>query len=83
MTVTQLAEHLGEPLHRVQYVLRSRDIEPRVRVAGCRLFGREQVQPIADELAKTAARRTTNGGDMSGLAEALLGDEQEASADAA
>ena len=57
-----LAEDLGQPLHRVLYVLRSRQqIRPTARAGRLRLFDREAVEAIRVELARMDARRGSKG----------------------
>src|SRR5262245_23054546 len=56
-TTGAIARRLGEPLHRVAYVIRSRNIQP-ARRAGClRLFSEDQVAHIAAELVEIGHRR--------------------------
>ena len=60
-----LAEDLGQPLHCVLYVLRSRQqIRPTARSGRLRLFDREAVdavEAIRVELARMDARRASRG----------------------
>ena len=57
-----LAEDLGQPLHRVLYVLRSwPQIRPTARSGRIRLFDREAVETIRVELARMDARRASRG----------------------
>ena len=52
-----IAAHLGEPLHRVQYVLRTRShIRPAARAGRLRLYDREAVAQIRHELNSIDAR---------------------------
>ncbi len=54
-----LAADLGEPLHRVIYVLRTRrHIRPAARAGRLRLYDREAVALIRHELNSIDARRT-------------------------
>ena len=54
-----LASDLGEPLHRVLYVLRSRPhIRPVARAGQLRLYDREALALIRHELNAIDARRT-------------------------
>ena len=53
-----IASSLGEPLHRVLYVLRTRShIEPAARAGRLRLYDREAVAMIRYELNAIDARR--------------------------
>lgn len=58
-----LASDLGEPLHRVQYVLRTRrHIRPAARAGRLRLFDRAAVALIRHELNAMDARRDDRKG---------------------
>lgn len=53
-----LASKLGEPLHRVQYILRTRPhIRPSARAGQLRLYDREALALIRHELKAMNARR--------------------------
>ena len=53
-----IASSLGEPLHRVLYVLRTRShIEPAARAGRLRLYDREAVAMLRHELNAIDARR--------------------------
>jgi hypothetical protein len=67
-TVGEIARRLGEALHRVEYVIRSRSIQPVGRAGHVRVFNETDVAFIADELRQIAARKqiaTTDAGDAS------------------
>lgn len=49
-TVGVIAAKLGVPVHRVEYILRARTIEPVSRAGGLRIFTPEQAEQIADDL---------------------------------
>ena len=54
-----IARELGEPLHRIQYLLRTRDhIRPTARAGLVRLFDREAVSQLRHELNAIDARRS-------------------------
>jgi hypothetical protein len=55
-TVGEIARRLGEPVHRVEYVIRSRKIRPATRAGNYRLFAGEDVRRIADELQRIDQR---------------------------
>lgn len=58
-----LARELGEPLHRVLYVLRTRPhIRPRARGGTLRLYDRASVALVRHELNAIAARGTARKG---------------------
>ena len=57
-----LAEDLGQPLHRVLYVLRSRQhIRPAAMAGRLRLYDRDALEAICVELARMDARRGGKG----------------------
>ncbi len=56
-TVGEIARRLGEPLHRVQYVIRSRNIKPAVRAGNLRIFSDPDVRYIESELRRIDADR--------------------------
>jgi hypothetical protein len=52
-----VARELGAPLHRVQYILRSRGIAPAARAGRLRLLDAKGVGAIREALAGMDARR--------------------------
>ena len=59
-----IAQELAEPLHRVLYVLRTRQhIRPAARAGTLRLYGAAAVSEIRHELDAIASRRREKGGD--------------------
>ncbi len=58
VTVGVIAEELGEPLHRVAHVLRTRPhLKPAARAGNLRLYRRAVVGAVADELRLIDGRR--------------------------
>lgn len=58
-----IASELGEPLHRIVYILSSRPhIRPSARAGTLRLFDLEAVAQIRHELTAIDARRCGRGG---------------------
>lgn len=55
-TVGEIAKRLGEPLHRVEYLIRARDIQPAGRAGNARVFSDVDVDFIASELARIDSR---------------------------
>jgi DNA-binding transcriptional MerR regulator len=56
-TVGEIARRVGTPVHRVEYVIRSRGIKP-ISVAGnARIFSEADVQHIASELRRIDEER--------------------------
>jgi hypothetical protein len=63
-TTGVVAQELGEPLHRVLHVLRSRaHIQPTARAGGLRLYDRDAVAAIRHELNAIDARGAGRGRD--------------------
>jgi hypothetical protein len=56
-TVGEIARRLGEPIHKVEYVLRSRCIRPRGIAGNSRVYAEEDVDRVAAELRAIAARK--------------------------
>lgn len=55
-TVGEIARRLGESLHRIEYVIRSRHIQPVSRAGHVRIFTESDVVLIGDELRLIDAR---------------------------
>jgi hypothetical protein len=51
-TVGEIARRLGEPIHRVEYIIRSRGITPSGWAGNSRVFSDADVQHVASELAR-------------------------------
>ena len=60
-TTGRIAANLGVPVHRVQYVISSRDIRPAAYAGRLRLFDHEALARIRHELNAIDAR--CSGGD--------------------
>jgi DNA-binding transcriptional MerR regulator len=56
-TVGEIARRLGQPVHRIEYVVRSRQIHPGGRAGNCRVFAEEDVARIAAELRLIEGRK--------------------------
>ena len=52
LTLAEIARRLGEPLHRVAYVVRTRELHPAKRAGNCRLFSEADVELVATELRR-------------------------------
>jgi hypothetical protein len=50
LTVGAIARELNEPIHRVQYAIRTRGIEPELIAGNLRIFPPEAVEQIAEIL---------------------------------
>jgi len=62
ITAGSIAHELGEPLHRVLYVMRTRQhIQPSARAGMLRLFDRSAVAMIRHEINAIDARRSRGG----------------------
>lgn len=60
LTVGEIAQRLGVPLHRVEYLIRSRGISPRSRAGQLRVFTEEDVLRLAEELAQPKPKTKEN-----------------------
>ena len=56
-TVGEIARRLGQPVHRVEYLIRSRQIRPSGRAGNCRVFAEEDVSRISAELRQIDSRK--------------------------
>ena len=57
LTISEIARRVDVPVHRVEYIIRTRSVRP-VRVAGnCRIFTDQDVDRIAAELRRIDAER--------------------------
>jgi hypothetical protein len=57
VTVGQIAQELNEPLHRIEYVLRTRDISPCGIAGNCRVYTEEDIERVAMELRNIDAEK--------------------------
>jgi hypothetical protein len=56
-TVGVIADRIGEAVHRIEYVIRSRGIEPLGRAGNARVFSEQAVERIAAELRRIGEAR--------------------------
>ena len=56
-TVGEIGRRLGQPVHRVEYVVRARHIRPISRAGNARVFADADVQLIAGELRRIDLER--------------------------
>jgi DNA-binding transcriptional MerR regulator len=62
-TVGEVAKLLRVPLHRIEYILRSRPhIKPKATAGGARCFGDDAIAQIRHELNSIDARQRGEGG---------------------
>jgi hypothetical protein len=60
VTVGAIAQELSEPIHRVQYAIKSRGIEPEALAGNIRVFAPAVIERVAEilrEIDRQAARR--------------------------
>jgi hypothetical protein len=60
-SIGKIASALGVPIHRVEYILASRDITPVAMIGHARAFDDHQVDEIAAELRRADAYRERRG----------------------
>ena len=51
-TIGEIARQLGEPIHRIEYVVRARGIHPCRWAGNARVFAEDAVEAIAVELER-------------------------------
>jgi hypothetical protein len=56
-TVGEIATRLSTPLHRIEYIIRSRHINPSSVAGNCRVFGDDAVEQIAAVIQVIDARK--------------------------
>ena len=57
ITVGVIAQRVGEPIHRIEYVIRARNLQPVERAGNCRVFSEADVDFIAAELRRIDAEK--------------------------
>ncbi len=50
ITTGQIASRLNEPIHKIEYVLRTRGIEPIAVAGNARIFTEDDIERVADAL---------------------------------
>lgn len=60
LTIGEIARRLGCPIHRIEYIIESRHIQPRQRAGIARVFAETDVEYIGSVLRRIEAER---GGD--------------------
>lgn len=56
-TVGEIARRLGEPVHRVEYIIRSRKIRPASHAGNCRVFSEDDVVRIGSEIQRIDSKK--------------------------
>ena len=57
LTVGEIARRLGEPVHRVEYILRARGLKPVSWAGNARIFSEADLAYIASELRRIDEER--------------------------
>ena len=57
LTVGEISRRLGQPLHKIEYVIRSRQILPSARAGNARVFSEPHVGLIARELKRIESEK--------------------------
>lgn len=60
-TIGEIARRLGVSNHRVEYVIRTRDIRPCGWAGNARVFSEEDVERVADEISRIQEERPARG----------------------
>ena len=58
LTIGEVARQLQVPLHRAEYLVRSRGIQPVARAGNARLFSESDVRQLRSELNQTEPDRS-------------------------
>lgn len=66
LTIGEMARRLGWPLHKVDYILRSRRIEPKARAGILRIFGEDVIERLRSEVDGAEQASPTADGSASG-----------------
>jgi hypothetical protein len=56
-TIGEIARRLAVPIHRVEYIVRSRDLAPASWAGNCRVFSEADVTFIGAQIRRTDAER--------------------------
>jgi hypothetical protein len=65
-TIGEIARRLGEPVHRIEYVIRARHIRPTGWAGNARVFPEDAVEAIATELQRIDAAKGRDQEDQDG-----------------
>ena len=57
LTISEIARRLGQPIHRIEHVVRSRRMRPCAWAGNARVFSEEMLGAIAAELQTIAATK--------------------------
>lgn len=57
LTTGEIARRVGQPKHVVEYLIRSREIQPISRAGIARVFGEDALAQIQSELQRVAEQR--------------------------
>ena len=57
LTVGEIARRLGEPIHRIEYIIRARNVEPASRAGNAHVFAEADLEYIACELRRIDRER--------------------------
>ena len=56
LTVGEIARRLDRPIHRIEYLIRSRNIQPIQRAGNLRVFSEKDLELIAGEIRRMEGR---------------------------
>ena len=56
-TVGEIARRIGCPIHRIEYVIRARNLTPKGRAGNARIFAEADVRYIAAEIRRIDAEK--------------------------
>ena len=61
-TVGEIAHRLGQPIHRIDYIIRTRELQPIGWAGNARIFADEDVALVARELRRIDEMRVVDVG---------------------
>ena len=62
LSVGEIARRIGCPIHRVEYVIRSRALQPKERAGNVRVFSEADISLITGEIRRIDARNSARVG---------------------
>lgn len=60
-TIGQIAHRLNEPIHRIEYAIKTRGIEPTAIAGNARIFQEEDIERVATALRDIDSKRREGG----------------------
>lgn len=61
LTVGEIARQTNQPVHRIEYIIRSRNIQPNQRAGNARVFSKSDFEFIASEIKRIDKEGVSHG----------------------